>query len=126
MASAPSPGDPVFYFHHCWIELLWAKWQLAHPGAPFVSSMAGAGLNDPLMEWPDRTPANACSIITLLAIATIRSPPFGTDHYNAIWLKTDEDRPWVAGWVRADLDTRAAELLTQGYRMYWLDAFVLP
>lgn len=58
MASAPSPGDPVFYFHHCWIDLLWAKWQLAHPGAPFVSSMAGAGLNDPLMEWPDRTPAN--------------------------------------------------------------------
>jgi hypothetical protein len=23
-----------------------------------VSSVAGAGLNDPLMEWPDRTPAH--------------------------------------------------------------------
>jgi tyrosinase len=33
-------------------------WQLAHPGAPFVASVAGAGLNDPLMEWPNRTPAS--------------------------------------------------------------------
>ncbi len=59
MNSFPSPGDPVFYLHHCWIDMLWARWQLAHPGAPFVSSgHAGAGLNDPLMEWPDRTPAD--------------------------------------------------------------------
>jgi hypothetical protein len=58
MGSAPSPGYPVFYLHHCWIDMLWARWQLAHPGAPFVSSGAGVGLNDPLMEWPDRTPAN--------------------------------------------------------------------
>jgi hypothetical protein len=58
MAMAASPGDPVFYLHHCWIDMLWARWQLAHPGAPFVSSGAGLGLNDPLMEWPDRTPAD--------------------------------------------------------------------
>ena len=58
MSGLDSPGDPVFYLHHCWIDLLWARWQLAHPGAPFVSSGPGTGLNDPLMEWPDRTPAN--------------------------------------------------------------------
>jgi hypothetical protein len=58
MNSFPSPGDPVFYLHHCWIDLLWARWQRAHPGAPFESSGAGLGLNDPLMEWPDRTPAD--------------------------------------------------------------------
>jgi hypothetical protein len=58
MASAASPGDPVFYMHHCWIDLLWVLWQLAHPTAPFVSSGGGLGLNDPLMEWPDRTPAD--------------------------------------------------------------------
>jgi Common central domain of tyrosinase len=58
MASAASPGDPVFYLHHCWIDLLWARWQHSHPDAPFVSSQAGAGLNDPLTEWPDRTPAD--------------------------------------------------------------------
>ncbi len=58
MASAASPGDPVFYLHHCWIDLLWAQWQLAHLGAPFVPSGVGLGLNDPLMGWPDRTPAD--------------------------------------------------------------------
>ncbi len=63
MNDFASPGDPVFYLHHCWIDLLWAQWQLAHPGAPFVPwsnppGLAGVGLNDPLTEWPDRTPAN--------------------------------------------------------------------
>lgn len=58
MASISSPGDPVFYLHHCWIDLLWAKWQLAHPGASFESSGAGLDLNDPMMEWLDRTPAD--------------------------------------------------------------------
>jgi hypothetical protein len=32
MATAASPGDPVFYLHHCMIDLLWAQWQLRHPG----------------------------------------------------------------------------------------------
>jgi len=58
MASAASPGDPVFYLHHCWIDMLWAEWQITHPNIQFVSSGAGRGLNDPLMEWPDRSPAN--------------------------------------------------------------------
>jgi hypothetical protein len=58
MADFASPGDPVFYLHHCWIDMLWARWQHSHPNVPFVSSGAGAGLNDPLNEWPDRTPAD--------------------------------------------------------------------
>ena len=58
MADIDSPHDPVFYLHHCWIDKLWAMWQIAHPGAPFVSSGQGFGLNDPLMEWPNRTPAS--------------------------------------------------------------------
>ena len=58
MSGFASPGDPVFYLHHCWIDLLWVQWQLAHPNAPFVSSGAGQGLNDPMAEWPDRTPAD--------------------------------------------------------------------
>ena len=58
MAGTASPGDPVFWLHHCWIDLLWARWQREHSGAPFVLSTTGAGLNDPLMEWPDRTPAD--------------------------------------------------------------------
>jgi hypothetical protein len=57
MADLGSPGDPVFYLHHCWIDLLWAQWQLLHPGASFVSSGAGFGLNDP-MQSVATTPAD--------------------------------------------------------------------
>jgi hypothetical protein len=49
MAGRDSPADPVFFLHHCWIDSLWAQWQLRNPAAPFVSSGPGAGLNDPLM-----------------------------------------------------------------------------
>jgi hypothetical protein len=75
MGGAASPGDPVFYLHHCWIDLLWARWQLAHPGAPFVSSGAGLGLNDPLMEWPDRTPADVLDHHALGYSYDIEVPP---------------------------------------------------
>jgi hypothetical protein len=57
MASLTSPRDPVFYLHHCWIDMLWAQWQLLHPGAAFVSSGAGFDLNDP-MTSVSTTPAD--------------------------------------------------------------------
>ena len=57
MSRKASPGDPAFYLHHCWIDLLWVRWQIAHPQAPFVASGPDFGLNDPLMQWPNRTPA---------------------------------------------------------------------
>jgi hypothetical protein len=57
MAGTASPHDPVFFLHHCWIDLLWAQWQLVNPGAPFVSSGAGFGLNDAMHGVP-RTPAD--------------------------------------------------------------------
>lgn len=57
MSQRDSPHDPVFYLHHCWIDLLWAQWQLRNPGVPFVSSGAGAGLNDALMGYTT-TPAD--------------------------------------------------------------------
>ena len=41
MQSTGSPGDPVFYFHHSWIDKLWDDWETANPGASWfaVSSM---------------------------------------------------------------------------------------
>lgn len=83
MSTARSPGDPVFYMHHCWIDLLWARWQQAHPGAPFVSSGAGAGLNDALMGWPGRTPAHVLDHHALgysytFDMASLRSVNFPT------------------------------------------------
>ncbi len=57
MAGLASPHDPVFYLHHCWIDLLWAQWQLLNPGALFVSSGPGFGLNDPMVTV-STTPAD--------------------------------------------------------------------
>ncbi len=51
MSTAASPGDPVFYLHHCWIDMLWAQWQLLHPSAPFVGSGPGEDLEDAMMPW---------------------------------------------------------------------------
>lgn len=58
MDSQWSPRDPAFYLHHAWIDLLWVRWQATHPMAPFVESQPGLGLNNSMMEWPDRTPAH--------------------------------------------------------------------
>jgi hypothetical protein len=62
MATGYSPWDPAFYLHHCWIDMLWAWWQTWHANAPFVPSPywngRNWGLNDPLLVWPTRTPAN--------------------------------------------------------------------
>ena len=65
MASAASPGDPVFYLHHGWIDLLWARWRGKRPNAPFVASGPGTGLNDPFMGWADRRPADVLDHVAL-------------------------------------------------------------
>ncbi|MFI8436157.1 tyrosinase family protein [Streptomyces sp. NPDC079020] len=36
MAGAASPDDPVFWLHHAFIDLLWARWQQAHPGSAYL------------------------------------------------------------------------------------------
>jgi tyrosinase len=39
MDSRSSPGDPVFYLHHCMVDKVWADWFRAHP------TSTGNGLN---------------------------------------------------------------------------------
>jgi tyrosinase len=31
MGDATSPNDPVFFLHHCYIDLLWENWRKQHP-----------------------------------------------------------------------------------------------
>ena len=42
MSSMASPGDPLFYFHHCNIDRLWAIWQRNHAGEDQYSLDGGA------------------------------------------------------------------------------------
>ena len=52
MADATSPNDPVFFLHHCYIDLLWEKWRTQHPtSAPYLpaSGMPGYDLASTLV-----------------------------------------------------------------------------
>ena len=48
MQPGTSPNDPVFFFHHCNIDRLWAVWEQKNPGAaaylPDNSTPAASGL----------------------------------------------------------------------------------
>jgi tyrosinase len=44
MADATSPNDPVFFLHHCYIDLLWEKWKGQHPtSAPYLPASGSPG-----------------------------------------------------------------------------------
>lgn len=51
MVSGHSPRDPVFFLHHCYIDMLWAQWQLRHPGEPFVADAGQPGVGDHMHPW---------------------------------------------------------------------------
>jgi tyrosinase len=57
MEPSSSPNDPVFFLNHCFVDKLWADWQLLHPGAgylPVAGGPAGHNLNDAMEPWLSR------------------------------------------------------------------------
>ncbi|WP_256490854.1 hypothetical protein [Sphaerotilus microaerophilus] len=52
--------------------------------------------------------------------------PNGREHFNAIWCKSNEEKPAVWGWARDDFDKHQEELQAQGFRLEELNTFVLP
>lgn len=46
MEDATSPNDPIFFLHHCYIDLLWEQWKKQHPStAPYLPTSGGNGLD---------------------------------------------------------------------------------
>jgi tyrosinase len=44
MGDATSPNDPVFFLHHCYIDLLWENWRKQHPtSAPYLPTSGTPG-----------------------------------------------------------------------------------
>jgi len=44
MGDATSPNDPVFFLHHCYIDMLWEKWRKQHPtSAPYLPASGTPG-----------------------------------------------------------------------------------
>lgn len=40
MSFTTSPNDPVFFLHHCYLDLLWERWKRQHPTQPPYLPMA--------------------------------------------------------------------------------------
>lgn len=51
MSGGTSPFDPVFYLHHTYIDMLWAQWQLRHPGENYVQGSGGPGIDEHMHPW---------------------------------------------------------------------------
>lgn len=44
MGDATSPNDPIFFLHHCYIDLLWENWRKQHPtSAPYLPTSGTPG-----------------------------------------------------------------------------------
>lgn len=44
MALATSPNDPVFFLHHCYLDLLWERWRAQHPTSdPYLPTSGAPG-----------------------------------------------------------------------------------
>jgi len=46
-----SPGDPLFYLHHAYLDMLWAKWQAVNPTVR-LTEMGGKNLGGLSTEFP--------------------------------------------------------------------------
>ncbi|OON72196.1 tyrosinase family protein [Streptomyces tsukubensis] len=67
MLGGASVNDPVFWLHHSFIDLVWSRWQRAHPDAGYLpakpppagSAQYGrvAALEDPMPPWNVRPSA---------------------------------------------------------------------
>lgn len=57
MREASSPNDPIFFLHHCYLDLLWERWKHQHPNTPSFPSPDGEpnGVSDTILVF---NPAN--------------------------------------------------------------------
>ncbi|MDP0941288.1 tyrosinase family protein, partial [Klebsiella quasipneumoniae] len=46
MSFPTSPNDPVFFLHHCYLDLLWERWKRQHPtSAPYLPQTSVPGMD---------------------------------------------------------------------------------
>jgi len=67
MLGTTSPNDPIFFLHHCFVDLIWAEWQAnssSNSYVPITGGPAGQNLND--LMWP--TPNSTTRIADTLDI----------------------------------------------------------
>nr|WP_268247699.1 tyrosinase family protein [Lentzea flava] len=83
MAGAGSPNDPVFWPHHCFVDKIWADWQIkqatqypaAAPYLPVQGTETGPGYHQRFAPW------NTMSAANLIDTSRIRHPEHGQVGY---------------------------------------------
>jgi hypothetical protein len=102
-------GDQVRY------NAIWSKTDESHPWIAGWTQTDFVNKNDSLH-------AQGYAPIDLSAMVLSG----GQVRYNAIWSKTDESHPWIAGWTQTDFGNKNDSLHSQGYELINLNAMVLP
>jgi len=73
-----SPGDPIFYLHHTWLDKLWWDWQARDLPAR-LRDISGRNVADPLAQLPNTDPAGLPVIFppleTFPPLDTLVPPP---------------------------------------------------
>lgn len=60
MAQSSSPNDPIFFLHHCYLDLLWERWRQQHLNSPSFAPRdtdPNGVLGSRLIFNPDHQPA---------------------------------------------------------------------
>lgn len=76
MVFPTSPNDPVFFLHHCYLDLLWERWKRQHPtSAPYlpVADMPGLDLGATLIFQAPGKPAPWAQTWTVGDVLTTES-----------------------------------------------------
>lgn len=52
--AVSSPGDPLFFLHHTWLDRIWAQWQAKDPATRFyeIGGNNTGNLTDALLHLP--------------------------------------------------------------------------
>lgn len=76
MSMPSSPNDPVFFLHHCYLDLLWERWKRQHPTSlPYypVSDMPGLDRQATLVFHAPNNPAPWPETWTVDSVITTES-----------------------------------------------------
>ena len=103
MNSRGSPGDPLFFLHHCNVDRLWAIWQMNHPGAAQYTQDPSS-VDDPAFTGSKDGPNDLMFGGSLGGAAT---PVAMLDH-RALDYRYAEDPTLAAEWAAV----RASNLVT--------------
>ena len=75
MQPGTSPNDPIFFFHHAFVDKLWADWEQQHSGAtyqPQVGGPVGHTWTDVMYPWNGVTSPDTVTLAQASNLGSVR------------------------------------------------------